>query len=159
LPNAPEPQPPGRCHARSNGLSLHAALVIPAGQRERLERPCRYVVRPPVAVDRLHLTSDGHVRVSLRERRRDGTTDFVFDPVDFLGRIAPAQTLLLPSQPVPAMARWMPNRGGRQFGKCRRVVGPPGHRVVGVSCQSSTAQPTRDERLNGRQDLLDIEGR
>jgi hypothetical protein len=88
LPTWTEPQPPGRCHARSNGFSLHAALVIPAGQRDRLERVCRYVLRPPVAVDRLHLVSDGRVRVSLREPWRDGTTDFVFDPVDFLGRLA-----------------------------------------------------------------------
>jgi hypothetical protein len=67
LPKWTEPQPPGRCQARSNGFSLHAALVIPAGQRERLERVCRYVLRPPVAVDRLHVTTDGRVRVSLRE--------------------------------------------------------------------------------------------
>jgi hypothetical protein len=46
------------------------------------------VLRPPVALDRLHLTSEGRVRVSLREPWRDGTTDFVFDPVDFLGRLA-----------------------------------------------------------------------
>jgi hypothetical protein len=88
LPAWSEPRPAGHCHARSEGFSLHAALVIPAGQRERLERLCRYVLRPPVAVDRLHLTSDGHVRVSLREPWRDGTTDFVFEPVDFLGRLA-----------------------------------------------------------------------
>ena len=87
-PKWSEPLPPGRCHARSNGFSLHAALVIPAGQHERLERVSRYVLRPPVAVERLHLASDGRVRVSLREPWRDGTTDFVFDPVDFLGRLA-----------------------------------------------------------------------
>jgi hypothetical protein len=88
LPTWTEPRSPGDCHARCDGYSLHAALVIPAGQRERLERVCRYVLRPPVAVDRLHVTSDGRVRVSLRQPWRDGTTDFVFDPVDFLGRLA-----------------------------------------------------------------------
>ena len=59
-----------------------------AGQRDRLERVCRYVLRAPVAVDRLHLTDDGLVRVPLREPWRGGTTDFLFDPVDFLGRLA-----------------------------------------------------------------------
>jgi hypothetical protein len=29
------------CHARANGFDLHAGLVVPAGQRERLERVCR----------------------------------------------------------------------------------------------------------------------
>lgn len=35
------------CHARSNGFDLHAGLVVPDGQRERLERVCRYALRPP----------------------------------------------------------------------------------------------------------------
>ena len=55
---------------------------------ESLERVCRYVLRPPVAADRIEVTGDGQVRLSLREPWRDGTTGFVFDPVDFLGRLA-----------------------------------------------------------------------
>ena len=61
---------------------------MPAGQRARLERVCRYALRPPVAQDRLHLTADGQVRLSLRQPWRDGTTDVVFDPIEFLGRLA-----------------------------------------------------------------------
>jgi hypothetical protein len=49
---------------------------VPAGQRERLERVGRYVLRPPVAIDRLHLTDDGRVRLSLRHPWSDGTTDW-----------------------------------------------------------------------------------
>jgi hypothetical protein len=76
------------CHARANGFDLHAGLVVPAGQRERLERICRYALRPPVTQERLHLTGEGRVRLELRRRWRDGTTDIVFDPVEFLGRLA-----------------------------------------------------------------------
>ena len=47
----------GRCHARQDGFDLHAGVLVPAGQRERLERVCRYVLRPPVAQDRLSLTA------------------------------------------------------------------------------------------------------
>jgi hypothetical protein len=43
---------PGPCHARANGFDLHAGLVVPAGQRERLERVVRYALRPPVAQER-----------------------------------------------------------------------------------------------------------
>jgi hypothetical protein len=50
---AGETPPLGPCHARWNGLDLHAGLVIPAGQRDRLERVCRYVLRPPVTPERL----------------------------------------------------------------------------------------------------------
>jgi hypothetical protein len=93
---------PGPCHARANGFDLHAGLVVPAGQRERLERIVRYALppqraqsarwgprlRPPVAQERLHLTDDGQVRLELRHPWRDGTTALVFDPVEFLGRLA-----------------------------------------------------------------------
>jgi hypothetical protein len=119
LPSWAEPRPPGDCHARSNGFSLHAALVVPAGQRERLERVCRYVLRPPVAVDRLQVMSDGRVRVSLRQPWRDGTTDFVFDPVDFLGRLA----VLVPRPRVNLILYYgmLGARAGRRTEVVRRV--------------------------------------
>jgi hypothetical protein len=63
-------------------------LVVPAGQRDRLERVCRYALRPPVAIERLHLTDDGLVRLSLRQPWHDGTTDLVFTPIEFLERLA-----------------------------------------------------------------------
>ena len=78
----------GGCQARANGFDLHAGLVVPAGQRERLERVCRYALRPPVTEERLHLTHEGQVRLQLRRPWRDGTTDIMFDPVEFLGRLA-----------------------------------------------------------------------
>ena len=59
---------PARCHARQDGFDLHADVCVPAGQRDRLERVCRYALRPPVAQDRLDLTGDGQVRLQLRHR-------------------------------------------------------------------------------------------
>ena len=88
---APEAVPaaePERCHARANGFDLHAGLVVPAGQRDRLERVCRYTLRPPVPSDRLHVMGAGQVMLQLRHRWADGTTHLVFDPVEFLGRLA-----------------------------------------------------------------------
>jgi len=76
------------CHARANGFDLHAGLVVPAGQRDRLERVCRYALRPPVTEERLHMTDEGQVRLQFRQPWRDGTTDVVFDPIEFLGRLA-----------------------------------------------------------------------
>jgi hypothetical protein len=78
----------GGCHAHSRGFDLHAGLVVPAGQRERLERVCRYALRPPVARERLSLTGGGQVLLQIRQPWRDGTTHLVFDPVEFLGRLA-----------------------------------------------------------------------
>ncbi len=53
----------GPCQARHNGFDLHAALCVPAGQRDRLERVCRYALRPPIAQDRLELTAEGQVQL------------------------------------------------------------------------------------------------
>lgn len=78
----------GRCHARYDGFDLHARLLVPAGQRERLERVSRYALRPPVAQDRLSLTPEGQVRLRLGRRWSDGTTHLLFDPAELLERLA-----------------------------------------------------------------------
>ena len=84
----PEPPPLGRWHARQDGFDLHAGIAVPAADRDRLERLCRYALRPPVGQDRLQLTPDGKVVLELRRRWTDGTTHLVFDPVELLERLA-----------------------------------------------------------------------
>jgi hypothetical protein len=78
----------GPCHARQDGFDLHAAVVVPGHDRARLERICRYALRPPVAHDRIHLTEQGHVRLDLRHRWVDGTTHLLFEPLELLERLA-----------------------------------------------------------------------
>lgn len=51
----------GPCHARVGGFDLHAGIVVRAGERERLERLCRYTLRPPIAQKRLRVDADGYV--------------------------------------------------------------------------------------------------
>ena len=46
-------------------FELHAGLDMEPAQREKLERLCRYVSRPPVAEDRLALMPTGHLRYAL----------------------------------------------------------------------------------------------
>jgi len=48
---APEDGSGAPCHAHIAGFDLHAAVAVPAGDRERLEHLCRYVLRPPIAQD------------------------------------------------------------------------------------------------------------
>jgi hypothetical protein len=67
---------------------LHAGIDIEPDQRQKLERLCRYVSRPPVAVDRMALTSSGHVRYTLKTPYRDGTTHIVLEPLDLMARLA-----------------------------------------------------------------------
>ncbi len=58
----------GPCHARADGFDLHAGLVVRAGHRDRLERVCRYALRPPLAHERLHRTRDGEIWLTLRRK-------------------------------------------------------------------------------------------
>jgi hypothetical protein len=61
-------------------------MTMPRGVGER-ERVCRHTLRLPVAGDRVRVTDDGQVVLQLRHRWIDGTTQVVFDPVEFLGRL------------------------------------------------------------------------
>jgi len=75
-------------HAHIAGFDLHAGVAVPAGDRARLEHLCRYVLRPPIAQESLAIAPDGRVRLELRRPWRDGTRALLFDPLDFLGRLA-----------------------------------------------------------------------
>jgi len=106
-----EAPPPGPRHARLEGFDLHANVAAPAGHRERLERLCRYALRPPIARDRLQITADGQVVLQLRRRWSDGTTHLLFDPIELLERLAaltprPRVNLVLYYGVLGARARW-----------------------------------------------------
>ena len=70
------------------GFSLHAGVATGANERAKLERLCRYISRPAISEKRLSLTSNGEVRYRFKTPWRDGTTDVVLDPLDFLARLA-----------------------------------------------------------------------
>lgn len=73
--------------ARAAGFSLHAGVACEAHEREKLERLCRYITRPAVSTERLSLTAQGNIRYRLKTPYRDGTTDVVFEPLDFIARL------------------------------------------------------------------------
>lgn len=75
-------------HAHHRGFDLHAGILAPAGHTRRLERLCRYALRPPVAEERVQVTPDRQVVLRLRHRWTDGTTHVVFEPTEFLERLA-----------------------------------------------------------------------
>ncbi len=63
--------------AECDGFSLHAAVVVAARVRKRLEKLCRYAGRPAVAESRLVEFADGRIGYVLKKRWRDGTTHVV----------------------------------------------------------------------------------
>ena len=79
---------PPRC-VRHGGMSLHADVAVPARDRRRLERLCRYVARPPLALERLEALRDGRLAYRLKTPWRDGTTHVVMERTELLERLAP----------------------------------------------------------------------
>ena len=74
--------------AEGCGFSLHAGVWAKGGEREKLEHLARYVARPPIATERFALTDGGNVRYTLKTPYRDGTTHVIFEPLDFIARLA-----------------------------------------------------------------------
>ncbi len=70
------------------GFSLHARVAARVDERKKLERLCRYISRPAVSEKRLSLTPNGNVRDELKTRYRDGTAHVIFEPLDFIARLA-----------------------------------------------------------------------
>ena len=71
-----------------DGFSLNCAVACEAHERAKLERICRYMARPPIAEERLSVDGDGLVVLELNRAFRDGTTHVLFEPHDFIARLA-----------------------------------------------------------------------
>jgi len=74
--------------AEADGYNVHAGVFVHARARATLERVCKYILRPPLARDRLTLGGDGRVFWELKRPYDDGTTHLVFEPLVFLERLA-----------------------------------------------------------------------
>ncbi|MBL9020565.1 MAG: transposase [Myxococcales bacterium] len=72
----------------SLGVNVHAEVAVPARDRARLERLCRYVCRPPIAQERLVEVAGGKLRYLLKRPWSDGTVALVLEPLDLCARIA-----------------------------------------------------------------------
>lgn len=93
------------------GRGCRDSSTVPARDRARLERVCRYALRPPVAHDRIQWTADGDVLLALRHRWSDGTTHLRFHPLELLERLAsltprPRINLVLYYGVLAAHASW-----------------------------------------------------
>ena len=63
-------------------------MAVKSTQRAKLERLCRFICRPPVSEKRLFVTPRGDIGYSLKTPYRDGTTHVIFEPLDFIARLA-----------------------------------------------------------------------
>ncbi len=73
---------------KKSGFSLHAGVAMHGGERDKIEKLCRYIARPPVAIERLSINSRGEVVYKLKRPYDDGTTHIVMTPLQLLERLA-----------------------------------------------------------------------
>jgi hypothetical protein len=71
-----------------DGFTLHAATHVARKKRGELEALLRYILRPPVAIDRVRLREDGAVELRLPRPWADGTCALTFEPLVFMARAA-----------------------------------------------------------------------
>jgi len=74
--------------AARDGFSLNCAVGCETHERAKLERLCRYMARGPLAQERLSVDGDGLVVLELKRAFSDGTTHVLFEPQDFMARLA-----------------------------------------------------------------------
>lgn len=120
----------------SRGFSLHAATCVEAGERERLERLCRYVIRPPLAAGRLQMLDEDTLSFTLKTPWSDGTTHLVLSPLELIEKLA----ALVP-RPRLNLIRYhgvlAPNAAGREY-----IVPGPYLEEAGSDAPCAYAAPT-----------------
>jgi hypothetical protein len=118
------------------GFSLHAATRAGAEDARGREALCKYILRPPLSQERLHLLPDGLVRIELRKPYRDGTYAVDMDPLSLLCRLATS---------IPPPRRHTVHYGGvlAPASKLRpSVVPPPPPVPAGQEAVATSRPPT-----------------
>jgi hypothetical protein len=82
-----EPQRPAPMLVSAFGMHLHAAVTVDGHDRKRLERVCRYMLRPAFSHDAVERTADGQVRVHFKAPSKSAATYAQMSPDIFLARL------------------------------------------------------------------------
>jgi len=77
---------PARC-ASAGGYNLHAGVCVRAADREGLERLARYVLRGPLAKERIERRGE-KVAIGLRREWSDGSTEILLSPTELCEKLA-----------------------------------------------------------------------
>jgi hypothetical protein len=111
--------------ASLDGFTVHAATRAGALDVAGREALLRYVLRPPVAQERVEVRDDGLVRLSLKRAYADGTIAVEMDPLSLLCRLA---TSVPPRAFTPSSTRACSRRRARGASASDRGPKPPPRR-------------------------------
>jgi hypothetical protein len=83
----------GMLCSQNHGFNLHGATRVAANDKKGRETLFRYVLRPPLANDRLHILPNGKVNLEFKKPWSDGTNAIELEPLALIARLA---ALVLP---------------------------------------------------------------
>jgi hypothetical protein len=78
----------GNLCGQHRGFNLHAATKVAAHDEPGRLALCKYILRPPLANDRLTIIDEEHVRLAFRKPWSDGTSSVDLAPLALLARLA-----------------------------------------------------------------------
>jgi hypothetical protein len=78
----------GTLCAQEHGFNLHGASRVAANDKPGRLTLCRYILRPPLANDRLHVLPDGGVKLDFKKPWSDGTASVELAPLALIARLA-----------------------------------------------------------------------
>jgi len=121
-----------RMHAKGGGFDLHAGLLVPRADRKRLERVSRYLLRPALALERLHEVGEDGYEWVLKRPWADGTHALRFSGHELMEKLAvlvpmPRANLVRYHGVLAPAARWRRHVVPRADAEGRVC----GHRSVG----------------------------
>jgi hypothetical protein len=93
----------GQLCAQDHGFNLHAATRVAANDQPGRLTLCKYVLRPPLANDRLKILDDGNVRLDFKKPWSDGTACVDLAPLALIARLA---ALVPPETPAQCKASY-----------------------------------------------------
>jgi hypothetical protein len=77
----------GHLSAILGGFSLHATVCIEKENRDRLQKLCKYLLRPPIAEDRLKKLNNGEILFEMKTTWGDGTRAILFKPLELIEKL------------------------------------------------------------------------
>ena len=132
--------------AALDGYNLHAGVTVGARDRAALERLCRYVSRPPLALERLAVLPDSRVSLRLRRAWSDGTTAVVLTAEELVRRLVARVPGAEPRRPARTRS-W----NGRRTPACsqRGIGGALRWRHAGAESHQGTSRRSSGAVANG----------
>jgi hypothetical protein len=111
LAAAAGPEPKGFLCAQISLFNLHAARRVAPNDKQGKEILCRYILRPPLANERLHLLANGSVTVEFKRPLSDGTRSIGLAPQALISRMAdwvppPKRHVTVYSGVLASNSRW-----------------------------------------------------